>query len=492
MKKKSADVCLVLEATYPYVYGGVASWTHDLIQRQKDLSFHIVTIVSPSMPCVIRYEIPPNVLSLQTIVLQELPKGKRMFFKKSFFSQLEKSLLSILKEANLEDFALIVNLFKRYKNKLGANNLLNSKKAWKILIKLYKETIPDEPFLDFFWSYRFLLGSLFSILLADVPLAKIYHSICTGYAGLFSSKASIETKRPCCITEHGIYTNERRIEIISSQWLHERDLYSLNIEHPFEGIKNFWTHSFSSFSKIAYQQSQPIITLFEGNQELQYEDGASKEKMKIIPNGIETGKFINIKRKQSSRPFKAAFIGRIVPIKDVKTFIRSASLVYRELNECAFLILGPWDEDPYYYKECKEIISKLGLEEKIPFLGKVPLEKFLGEIDLLVLTSVSEAQPLVILECGAAGIPVVSSDVGSCRELILGKSDENPLIGPGGIVTPLLSPEESAKAIIKIFKDKEFYQSCSKNIRERINRYYNIHDVSKSYHQLYQQLIKKD
>ena len=56
--------------------------------------------------------------------------------------------------------------------------------------------------------------------------------------------------------------------------------------------------------------------------------------------------------------------------------------------------------------------------------------EYYRKIDLLVLTSISEAQPLVILEANCAGIPVVASDVGSCRELIEGRTHNDRLIGP--------------------------------------------------------------
>ena len=41
------DVCIILEGTYPYVSGGVAQWTHDLIQQQQHLTFHLVCILPP-------------------------------------------------------------------------------------------------------------------------------------------------------------------------------------------------------------------------------------------------------------------------------------------------------------------------------------------------------------------------------------------------------------------------------------------------------------
>ena len=61
-------------------------------------------------------------------------------------------------------------------------------------------------------------------------------------------------------------------------------------------------------------------------------------------------------------------------------------------------------------------------------------------IAALALTSISEAQPLVILEAGAAGVPTVATDVGACREMIEGPQSEVPPLGPGGAIVGLLIP----------------------------------------------------
>ena len=63
------------------------------------------------------------------------------------------------------------------------------------------------------------------------------------------------------------------------------------------------------------------------------------------------------------------------------------------------------------------------------FTGAVNIVEYLGRIHVVVLTSLSESQPLTILEAGAAGIPFVATNVGSCREVIEGRSDEQPLTG---------------------------------------------------------------
>lgn len=498
MSRDLADVCLVLEGTYPYVQGGVASWTHQLISNQKDLTFHIVTVIAPSMPQVIKYDLPKNILSINPIILQEFQSGREIFFgKKSFFERLEKNLQAFLKNAESHHFSALVEDFQKYKKKLGKKLLLNSQYSWEMLTKLYKENIPKEPFLDFFWTFRSLLGGLYSILLADTPPAKIYHTICTGYAGLFACKAHIEMRRPCLLTEHGIYTNERRIEIASANWLQERPVDTLSIDKCCIGLKNFWSNTFSTYSQACYNFSSLIITLFEGNRQLQIREGAKAESVYLIPNGIDSKRLSKIPRNKAPRPFTVAFIGRVVPIKDIKSFIIACSLVMKKSLEeknhqsFRFWILGPADEDPSYFEECLEMLEEYQLKEWLTFFGKVHVEEFFPEVDLLVLTSISEAQPLVILEAAAAGIPTVSTDVGACEEMLYGKDDEEPKIGPSGIITPLLSPKDTALGILKMQRDKDFYLSCCRNGQERVMRYYDTSQVTKAYGDLYHKYISE-
>ena len=65
-----ADVCLLLEGTYPYVAGGVSSWVHDLIRAQKHLSFALVSLVPGGRPQP-NYALPENAISHQTIAVTE-------------------------------------------------------------------------------------------------------------------------------------------------------------------------------------------------------------------------------------------------------------------------------------------------------------------------------------------------------------------------------------------------------------------------------------
>jgi glycosyltransferase involved in cell wall biosynthesis len=483
---EQADICLILEGTYPFVPGGVSNWTHDLIDSLKGLKFHLCSIVPQDFKLDLKYKLPKNVVGVSTIVLQELPKGKPVIrdLKKNF-SKLETPLFRIQSSnASLEDLSEVLEVLIPHQEQLGIESLLNSQESWNLLLHMYEKEYLGNSFLDYFWSWRIIMGGFFSLMLAPLPPAGIYHATSTGYAGLLLSKAKLETGRPVLLTEHGIYTNERRIEISMSKWLYETSFARMSIEKMNKNLKDLWINTFQSYSSVCYEACEKIITLFPGNQVFQKADGASTEKLMVIPNGVESIDNYGVKLKNPSQP-TIAMIGRVVPIKDVKTYIRACSILRKRFPNLLAYIMGPTEEDEAYFQECQEIIKHFGLQDTVLFTGKVKLDDYLEQIDVNVLTSISEAQPLVVLEVAAVGIPTVATNVGSCSELILGSAIEAPKLGPMGTVTPLANPTETAKAVAKLLMDSEWYQQCSRACNERVRRYYNKADLTKRYMDLY-------
>ncbi|MFQ5738758.1 MAG: GT4 family glycosyltransferase PelF [Acidobacteriota bacterium] len=486
-RRAVADICLILEGTYPYVAGGVSTWTHDLVKSQKHLTFHLVLLLPSGMDLTSRYTIPDNVTGVTRVFVQELPEGVgRSRWTDRLLDQIQVPLLSLQSQGGLADVKRILELLGPHQEKLGRRILLNSKSAWTLLRRMYDSSLRGSSFLDYFWSWRSSLAGLYSVLLSDLPRAGLYHAVSTGYAGLYAARARLQTNRPVLLTEHGIYTNERRIEIAMADWLYETPSEDLNAEETRRDLKSLWVDTFTSYSRACYAACTKIITLYEGNQRLQVEDGADSAKLEIIPNGVDYDRFSQVQRDSPPRPPGVALIGRVVAIKDVKTFIRACAILRTRLPEVRVWVLGPTGEEEDYFQECLDLVGFLALEDTLTFTGKVRLEDYLGRIDVIALTSISEAQPLVILEAGAAGIPTVATDVGACREMILGRSSESPALGPGGAVTPLSNPGATAQALVRLLMDRNWYQQCAGAIQSRVRRYYNKLDLDRTYRELYE------
>jgi len=491
---KPADICLLLEGTYPYVSGGVSGWTHELIRMHKHLTFSLVALVSSEAPTKLVYDLPSNVVNLQTLRLQQLREGEKLSAadEKTLFVKLEAALRKLQSEAELDDLAGVIKALAPWRSRLGRRQLLDSPAAWELLLHLYETTMPKTSFLDYFWSWRGLFGGLFSILLAELPPAKAYHALCTGYAGLLLARAHLETGRPCLVTEHGIYTNERRIEIASADWINDPHGFNLAVaahNHERE-LKDLWIDTFGNYSHFCYEAASDIVTLYEGNQEFQRMDGADDKKLHVIPNGIEFELYDQIERKP--HPPTVALIGRVVPIKDIKTYIKAVQVLKQSIPDLRAFMMGPADEDPAYARECRALVEQLELQDTLTFTGTVNIREYFSEIDVIALTSISEAQPLVILEAGAAGIPTVATDVGACREMIMGSRGEKPNLGAGGAVVSLGSPLAIANALLRLLTEPDYYKGCSNAISKRVRRYYSKSDQCKAYADLYDQLIQAE
>ena len=98
------------------------------------------------------------------------------------------------------------------------------------------------------------------------------------------------------------------------------------------------------------------------------------------------------------------------------------------------------------------------------------------------LTSVSEGQPLTILESYAAHKPVIATDVGNCRGLIYGEGDE---FGAAGILTHIMNIEEISHAILELANNTEQRLRMGENGYQRLMTKYKISDMKKTYDKIY-------
>jgi polysaccharide biosynthesis protein PelF len=298
--------------------------------------------------------------------------------------------------------------------------MFNSPMAWQIVRRMYDRTMPYSSFLDFFWAWRALLGGLFATLEFPLPKARAYHTISTGYAGVLAARAAIETGRPAVLTEHGIYTNERRIELLMADWVADTVDKGHALDDPRVDLRDMWIQAFEGYARTCYEACTDVVTLYEDNQRAQRVQGATDKQLSVIANGIDLARFAKLKLAADDARPTMALIGRVVPIKDVKSFIAAAHLLKARIPTLHALILGPTDEDPEYFAECERLVRDLNVAETVEFTGTVNIVDFMERIHVCVLTSLSESQPLVILEAGAARIPFVATNVGSCREIIEG------------------------------------------------------------------------
>ena len=145
-------------------------------------------------------------------------------------------------------------------------------------------------------------------------------------------------------------------------------------------------------------------------------------------------------------------------------------------------IMGPWDEDEEYAKECFDLAETLDLSNDVEFTGRINIKDYLGRMDMTILTSISEGQPLTILESYAAHKPVIATDVGNCYGLVYGENDD---FGPAGIVTHIMNVEEIAQAMVEMAQKKEMRLEMGENGYRRVMAKYRVEYMQKTYWEIY-------
>ena len=496
-----ADICLLLEGTYPYVGGGVSSWVHQIIRGMPELTFGIVFLGgSRELYGKMKYELPSNVTHLETHYLTDawqkgVPRprpGNAPAF--ADVQTLHEAFRTPEKGVPDDVFRRVMASFG-VEHGIPRSDFLYSEEAWNRICTDYRRFCTDPSFVDYFWTVRTMHAPLF--MLADIarklPQFRVYHTVSTGYAGFLAAMLHGLTGRPVILSEHGIYTKERKIDLAQAEWIKDaRETFGAGLEDSAGYIRGMWIRFFEGIGRVTYHASNPIVGLYEGVRQRQVKDGAALDRTKIVPNGIDLPRFAALREKRPAGvPKVLGLLGRVVPIKDIRTFIRACRTVVARIPEAEGWIIGPDDEDKEYARECHELVSSLGLEGKVKFLGFQKPDDILPKLGLMVLTSISEALPLVILEGYASGLPCVSTDVGSCRELIEGIREDDRAIGASGFVVPIASPELTAQAAISLLGDEDRWRAAQAAGIARVERYYTQPLMFGAYRQIYQDALAK-
>ena len=176
---------------------------------------------------------------------------------------------------------------------------------------------------------------------------------------------------------------------------------------------------------------------------------------------------------------------RFAPIKDIKTMIYAFYELSTRMDNVRLHILGGVD-DQGYADECLALIDQLGLGDKIVITGRVNVVEYFEKLDFTLLTSLSEGQPLSVLESFAAGLPVVSTDVGSCSELILGVPPDT--FGRAGYFVPPMQREKLADAMETMAASRENRLAMGKVGQLRAGTYFRYPTMLTKYLKLYEEV----
>jgi glycosyltransferase involved in cell wall biosynthesis len=212
---------------------------------------------------------------------------------------------------------------------------------------------------------------------------------------------------------------------------------------------------------------------------------APAERIRVIPLGLELDRLANglprgALRREAGIPTGAllvGMVGRLVPIKDVPTFLQAARIIRRAKPDAHVALVGDGEERPALESLCRE----LGLGERVTFFGwRRDLGAVYGDLDVVVNTSRNEGTPVALIEALAAEKPVVATRVGGTPDL-LGEGERGRLVLPG-------EPEALARAVLETLEESEAAHRRAQAGREHVLKRHSLDRLVRDVDALYREL----
>ena len=233
--------------------------------------------------------------------------------------------------------------------------------------------------------------------------------------------------------------------------------------------------------KTSAKRAQAIIVSSKFEYEDALEFGIAKDKIHIIPMGIEVER---IKKDQSvSEQMQILFVGRIARVRRIELLLQAVS----QLNFPFHLTIAGGEEKTSsvtrtgYLNELTQLTKQLNLENKVTFVGKkTPLElkTIYQSADIFVYPSLYENFGQPLLEAAAHGLPLISTSVGIARDIIIEGETGFQISG---------KPEE-IKERIESLRNSNLRLQMGRRIQNEVKNRFDWKNIMDQYMNLYRSL----
>lgn len=214
------------------------------------------------------------------------------------------------------------------------------------------------------------------------------------------------------------------------------------------------------------------------------------ELLRVAPNGVDTDGILRIPA-GAREAVRASLglgsqlvwlaVGRFEVAKDYPNMLRAFALVRRDRPGATLLLVGRGSLQP----ETEALVRELGLGEAVRFLGvRNDVPAVMAAADAYVMSSAWEGMPMVLLEAAAAGLPIVATEVGGNREVVLE--------GQSGFLVPPRDENALAAAMLRLDALPETERrALGQRGQEHIRQHYGLARVADRWEELYREVLAR-
>jgi glycosyltransferase EpsD len=230
-----------------------------------------------------------------------------------------------------------------------------------------------------------------------------------------------------------------------------------------------------------------LITINEEDYNIAKNKFYAKDVRLVNGVGIDLNKFSPLLKEEkiklrneygySEKDFILFYAGELNNNKNQELLFKVVEKLKMKIPNIKLLLAGKGDK----LKEYEEMVAKMGLEDKVIFLGyRKDIHKLLQISDVAVSSSKREGLPVNVMEAMATGLPLVVSNCRGNKDLV--KNEVN------GYVIDLNNVEDFADAIYSIYTDEILYKKFSEASLDLIRKY-SLENVTKDMEKIYIKLM---
>ncbi|MEA5474679.1 glycosyltransferase [Synechococcus sp. CCY9201] len=200
--------------------------------------------------------------------------------------------------------------------------------------------------------------------------------------------------------------------------------------------------------------------------------GLSRREASTIYNACDLERFAAVQRDPAAhQPPRLGMVARLEQHKDQPTLIRAVALLRDQDVETDLWLIGEGSQRP----QLEALIQSLQLTRQVQLLGsRRDIPALLAKMDLFVFSArPDEGFGIALAEAMAAGVPVVATNVGACREVLDG--------GRCGLLVEPNSPEALAEAIRQVLAAPEAARQRAAAARQRALRLFSVAAMAQAY-----------
>lgn len=463
-------VTLLTEGTYPHSHGGVSVWCDQLVTGMPDVDFDVLAVTGSGRE-PLAWDLPPHVSHVLSVPMWgPAPDGRppRGRAARQLADAYEKFTAALLDPGAEAGFGPALYALAHAAGDGRLSPFLRSDAAISVLTSVWRRpglaVREARPTLHDAITATALLEHALRPLSAPPPAEGVAHAVSGGVAVLPGLAALERNGVPLLLTEHGVYLRERYLGYRTAPY-----------RWP---VKAVVLGFFRLLAEESYRKAALITPGNRYNRLWEEEGGADPESIRTVYNGVDPAAFPPAGPEPDAPTLSWA--GRVDPIKDLETLIRSLALVRERMPAVRLRLFGGTPRGGEAYRErCEALAAELGHADAVTFEGRVDdIKDAYAAGSVVMLSSISEGFPFTLIEAMSCGRATVSTDVGGVREAV----------GDTGLVVPPRDPAAMAEAALTLLGDPVRRRAMGEAARLRVIERFTLRQTVDTFRAIYHEL----